>query len=482
MKIYFYFYVLLPSFLLLNTDGTLIFLYTHFRHGARGPKKLNDSYLDIVGEKWTSLAELTGVGERMHYLLGLRNRKKYIEQEGFLSQKFDPHQMLIFTTGKNRTMISCYSQLQGLYPQRANLGEELTPQQEANAYPPILDELEEKDPDIEQAIKELNGSALPYRMMLAPARMVNDKEVKMSIHNIGECEKKTDDLKKANEKIKELKEEVAKFNKAYGEKFNKYFKKEKPEFSLKEIRNTCNDFLADFTEDRELKEFKEKTGIDFKVLKTDCLNFIKTYYYYSYYGDEERLLAKIECSKMMREFLFYMKRRLDADMTEIDEDSDYKNYSIPRWILTSGHDSTVSANLVLLLKALGLDMATKFQVPKYASQLALEIRRNSEKGQSYSDYYIVGYFDNNELFNMKVDEFINKMEKEIWTDQQVDEYCGFYNDDKTNNLHKTLMIVFICLCAAFLVSTIVLGVLLYKSKHSDSNTLNQKFDIGTDSV
>ena len=59
----------------------------------------------------------------MYYLLGLRNRKKYIEEEGFLSPRFDPHQMLIFTTTKNRTMISCYSQLQGLYPQRANISE-----------------------------------------------------------------------------------------------------------------------------------------------------------------------------------------------------------------------------------------------------------------------------------------------------------------------------------------------------------------------
>ena len=67
----------------------------------------------------------------MHYLLGLRNRKKYIEEEGFLSPRFDPHQMLIFTKIKNRTMISCYSQLQGLYPQRANISEELlTPKQE----------------------------------------------------------------------------------------------------------------------------------------------------------------------------------------------------------------------------------------------------------------------------------------------------------------------------------------------------------------
>ena len=89
MKIFFYF--VLPSLYFSISTGRLVFLYTLFRHGVRGPLILDDNYKDILGEKWTSLGELTGVGERMHYLLGLRNRKKYIEEEGFLSPKFDPH-------------------------------------------------------------------------------------------------------------------------------------------------------------------------------------------------------------------------------------------------------------------------------------------------------------------------------------------------------------------------------------------------------
>ena len=148
--------------------------------------------------------------------------------------------------------------------------------------------------------------------------------------------------------------------------------------------------------------------------------------------------------------------------------------SVNRWILTSGHDSTVSANLVLLIKALGLDMATKFHFPKYASQLALEVRTYSEKCKDYSDYYIVGFFDNTELFNISVNEFIDKIEKEIWTDQQVDEYCGFYNGDKTKNIYKILMIVFICLFVVLLVTTIILGYKLYKSIHSKD--LKQKIN------
>jgi len=326
----------------------------------------------------------------MHYLLGLRNRKKYIEQEKFLSEKFEPHEILIFTTNRNRTMISCYSQLQGLYPQRVNLGEILSMKQEEKAYPPVLDEIKGKDADIEQAINELGNYSLPYSMMLAPARMINDNEVKMGLHSIGDCVEKTDKLKENNEKIKELQDETDKFNEKYAEKLNNYYKNEKNKFTTKEVKKICGDFFCDYTENREMKEFKDKTEIDFDIFYDDCLHFYKMYYIYYYYGDEERLLAYVESSKIMRELLYYMKRRLDADITEIDEDANIKDYSRPRYLMISGHDSTVSADLTLLIKVLGLDMNTSFYFPRFASQLALEVRTNLDKCKSYSDYYIVG--------------------------------------------------------------------------------------------
>ena len=250
MKFYFYFF--LPTLCFLYSPGRLVFLYTHFRHGTRGPLELNDNYQDILGEKWTGLGELTGVGERMHYLLGLRNRKKYIEQEGFLSQKFDPHQILIFTSDTNRTMISCYAQLQGLYPQRANLGEILTAQQEEDAYPPILNELVEKDPDIEKAIKELNYSALPYRMMLVPSRMINKNEIRISILDREECSEKVDKIIKNNEEIKEFKEVIDKFNKNNALKLNENFNKKKDEFNMNNIENICDNFLSNLVEKRKM--------------------------------------------------------------------------------------------------------------------------------------------------------------------------------------------------------------------------------------
>ena len=86
----------------------LIFVFTHFRHGARAPQKYYNqtSHLDYILEKWENPGELTPMGKRMHYALGLRNRERYINKTHFLSEQFDPHEILIYSTRFNRTLLS----------------------------------------------------------------------------------------------------------------------------------------------------------------------------------------------------------------------------------------------------------------------------------------------------------------------------------------------------------------------------------------
>ena len=39
--------------------------------------------------------ELAGIGERMHYLLGLRNRLRYVNEYNFLSENYNSSELLI---------------------------------------------------------------------------------------------------------------------------------------------------------------------------------------------------------------------------------------------------------------------------------------------------------------------------------------------------------------------------------------------------
>ena len=64
---------------------------THFRHGARAPQIFynKEKYLDYALEYWNTPGELTPAGQRMHYLLGIRNRIRYIIDGKFLKDKFE---------------------------------------------------------------------------------------------------------------------------------------------------------------------------------------------------------------------------------------------------------------------------------------------------------------------------------------------------------------------------------------------------------
>ena len=129
--------IFLKIFYFISSKDRLVFLYTHFRHGARAPIEINKNLYDNLKEYWTNPGELTGVGQRMLYLLGLRNRIRYIKDQQFLSEKFDPHEILIYSSDSNRTLVSCSSQLQGLYPQKDLQGEILNNNQIDIAYPRV---------------------------------------------------------------------------------------------------------------------------------------------------------------------------------------------------------------------------------------------------------------------------------------------------------------------------------------------------------
>jgi hypothetical protein len=79
MIIIIYNLILLLLFLNFSSCNQYVFVYEHFRHGARGPwENVNiSSGIDILDEKWNGIGELTGAGMRMHYLEGYYMKNKY---------------------------------------------------------------------------------------------------------------------------------------------------------------------------------------------------------------------------------------------------------------------------------------------------------------------------------------------------------------------------------------------------------------------
>ena len=81
-------------------------------------------------------------------------------------------------------MLSVAAQLQGLYPQNKGLGDNITDNQIDVSKPQVSVDYE----DVEEEIKNLNRSALPYSMVLAPVRMINHVRNPSAIIAVKICE------------------------------------------------------------------------------------------------------------------------------------------------------------------------------------------------------------------------------------------------------------------------------------------------------
>ena len=451
----------------------LIFVFTHFRHGARAPQKYYNqtSHLDYILEKWENPGELTPMGKRMHYALGLRNRERYINKTHFLSEQFDPHEILIYSTRFNRTLLSAASQLQGLYP--FNTGEVLNEKQIKDAIPPI-----NLSKEVNNAINNLGNAALPQNMDLAPIRMINDNERKIIIYDIDKCLWKRDEMRKKNyENSPELKNLINNFSKKYNQTLDSMYKKNNT-YDIDFVDNFCDAYIAGTTEKKEMKEINEvfKEEEERREILDTCFEFMKLNFREWIAGDDERILPRLEVSKLMREFIHYMKKRIDADINNEDISEKLEDYSRPKMLMISDHDSTISMWEMFLIKVFKKNNESEYIFPRFATQLAFEVvtenkTSDTSKKKDLKDYTIKCFLNDDIFLTENVEDFIKKVEPMLYSDDKINEICKFdekEDDSNKEDLYFTLMIIFSATTAVFLLLMIFFIIKATRPKSSES--------------
>lgn len=146
----------------------MVFAFELVRHGARAPIENRD-----LDEFPVGIGLLTPEGMRQRYLLGRRNRDRYIEQFGLLSDTYEESEIYMQSTNVNRTMQSGYSELMGLYP--PGQGTRLTPGMvnavHTVAAPPF------KVRDAKSINDRLGSDALPHAYQQIPIREFNNGDI-----------------------------------------------------------------------------------------------------------------------------------------------------------------------------------------------------------------------------------------------------------------------------------------------------------------
>jgi len=423
MRDYFFFFLFLNIIKIIYSERTLAFVYEHVRHGARAPSSGYNSFFengtDEYGVNWKYDGELSAIGKRQHYLLGVRNRLKYGKEGlGLIDfTKFDPREILIHATEYNRTHQSINSELYGMY---LNYKEETLNQEEKSYYMVNTDYMNKSDPEllheIETHLKSIDNQVNDGSIPVFNIKPFPPNRIFLVDHCI-----KLDQYR--DEKVgKKVREYYDEFERRFAKDFIKFFNHSEYFRDYNKMKSITDHFICDYDNKKDLTNVT-KSGINL----TEFLDFSKRFYgnfIFDWFIDG--YTSGLEETHLMQDLIGYMERRMN--FREHNENEKNKaSYKAPKMVMDCGHDTTVGPIARYMDSAFNIGY---HKFCEFACNVYYELYEEDGK-------YTVDYYLDDELLihQMEFSEFKQKMESKYWNDTFAAQFCGKEEDtyiDKKN--------------------------------------------------
>ena len=488
-------YCLIITFLIsqiTSSSEKIRFVFEICRHGARTPYsglKINENFSDYFSFNWSGIKELTPLGIRQHFYLGLRNRIRYLNS--LLSDSFDPREILVYSTNSNRTILSANAQLQGLYLMSNKLNnsendnftkiQPLSEKQIENSDPPDLNEIYYKNEK-----EKLGNFSLPFKMTIVPIHLLFSEDHIIQIQD----EKNCPNLKKIynkRKKRKEIKIILEKLDEKYSD-FIYPIIKNNLDFEIKDEKklfsnnysftyNILDQIICHYTNgfdviEEHIKKYNEnnknKENLTIENLIEDSYEFFKLDFL-SNATDIDEEIGLYSLSPIMEMLINYMKKKVDKDkLNEIY----YIGNDVPKFLFVSAHDSTVGGFQAFFKY---IDKKFKLNYAYFASNIFIELFYNCTENFdnnfdniNESCYYVRFLFDDVVIREYKYEEFYNLIKSNIKDKYEIADYCGFNAEevefDKYFDFYLVSTVLLSCLCLALIMISINLYLKRQKIK------------------
>jgi lysosomal acid phosphatase len=380
-----------------------IFVFEQFRHGGRGSIFVVPSdYVDRYEVDWGGNGELSALGMRQHYLIGVRSRFKY---KNFLSQKYDPKDMLIYSTDQNRTILSAQAQLLGMFPPKS--GNELDEHDLKFALPP-----NPITPEMQNEIDSLGNNALPKLLQVIPIQLFGgDNKKYYTLTEASECAIMKQ-IKEKYEKKQIVQDFYREFNNTYGDKLKKYFGQNNTDFLFNyyNLLGITDHFISNYEHRKNLTKFREY-GFDLEEFNKKCKEF-KTLSFFEIESDMN--IGVMAMSPTLKNIIKWMENRIYIEEHNIT----VRTSEYPKYVMYSGHDYTI----VPLEQYLNTVFGCPMHYPEFAANQFFELHKSDYD----SNYYYVEYFYNDELLlNVSFQEFKKEIESVMWSKNEIDTFCRY---------------------------------------------------------
>jgi len=369
MKMKIIFAVLLSFFI--STRAELVQVIQLARHGARAP----NSFDYIPNQYPVDKGELTSLGLVQQYFLGQEMRKRFIENENFLSENFDPSEVVIKSSWKNRTVWSALSFTNGLYPQEEGTWFD---NEYAETFP-----VEELLPLKKRERTVTDGEVKRIKLNEEWARDVVDiieMDGDLYFHAIKDencppAENIIDELKKSREMREMEKYLRLTLYPLLATGINTHLGSDlinAETLTIKKAKSILDSYRCNTFHKKIHPEIEEE------LLK--LLKLTRAFYAYKITLVDE-MVKSISGSKLLNEFLNYTQAATNSQG--------------PKFIFYSAHDTTLEILFSIFLLETKIHVEEHYNIIPFASSLRIEVHKEQEDFND-SDVYYVKMFYNDE--------------------------------------------------------------------------------------
>ena len=429
-----------------NTEEhNLYFIFFHFRHGARAPLYLRDNHTDMLEGKWPIKGEITSLGRRQQYEIGLKNRKRY---SFFINEEYDPKEVKIYSTYFNRSIVSVECQLLGLYSNISYNDIHFSDFNGSNGIDINIENFTSIIPPIELFKKNDDDFIKEYKY-----------KYEKTFKNHFDCpflkEQYRKNFNKSNEIIDSL---VENFNAEYYDiliKEYKHINKRKLK-TVKGFDRFCDVYLSIYYDSDNFHVLDKiaKYGKNLTKIAEICTDYLFKHFIYIRNSGLTQNNAIISQSPILKRMLDWMEVRAD-------QNNNFASlYTEPKFVLYSGHDSTLFEFQKIFKEYFNID----FEFTEFSATQLIELRK-------YRDiYYIEVYYNDRLKMNITYDEFKNRILKIIMKEREIYKKCYRKKGDFYLLFAKFLMIVVIII---LIIIIIILLRIINIEKIMDMNNQNQ---------
>ena len=432
-------------------------------HGARTPHLGLDSNLkDFMNHTWIGQNELTGVGLRQSFLVGYRDRLRYINEKGLISEIYDPRDILVYASENNRTLMSASSLLHGLF--LPGTGPVINPNLVDRAVPPVDPATYEEE---KKELDDANCTALPGQMNLVPVHIFFSHEYFTQY----ETSKKCVGLKsyeEKNKKRKEVENFFEEITEKYGSNLNILFpNKNKNSLKDYEFVYTFFDTIISLYYDGadEFDKILQIFNVTEENLLKDSYKFIKLNTVGNGIDNDKEFIDYL-VSPLFDKLLHFMDYRIEKD---IKGEINYKGYDLPKYFILSGVANSCGAFMSFMNQNFG----TEIKYTNFSTNIHLELFLEKNGGDITEDNYRIEYYYNDDfLLSMKYTEFKNVVKSKLIKHDDVVKFCKKEEEDESEI--NWFMIGTIIASFIVIVLVIVIIVVLRKRVKENGNEVEDK--------